>query len=180
MGTLVGLLRGINLGPSNRIAMQALRQALTGAGYVRVRTYVQSGNIVLDTQQDSGQFAAAVSALLSAEFGLEVPVVVRTAAELAEVVARNPFTREAAVNARALQVTFRADEVGPEDLAALQARATPTERVFASGREVYSWHPDGIGRSRLAQAITPKYAAATARNWATVSTLLEMATTDAG
>lgn len=180
MTASVVLLRGINLGPANRIAMAALRAALVEAGFERVRTHVQSGNIVLDTDRSSEDLTAAVSALLAEQFGLHVAVVVRTASELAQVVAGNPFPDEAASNPKALQVTFRSEAVTDEDLAALEARAAPTERVAARGREIYSWHPDGIARSKLALAITPKYAEATARNWTTVTTLLEMATTDAG
>jgi len=179
MGTSVALLRGINLGSNNRLAMPALREALTAAGYGRVRTYVQSGNIVVDTEQGPDELAAALATLLSREFGLDVPVVIRNASELAEVVTRNPFPAEAASNPKALQVTFRSEPLQPETLAGLQERASSTEKVSGAGREIYSWHPDGIARSKLAAAITPKYAAATARNWTTVMTLLEMATTDA-
>jgi uncharacterized protein (DUF1697 family) len=91
-------------------------------------------------------------------------------------VARNPFGDEAATNPKALQVTFRGDPVGSDVIAALRDRAAPTEKVAAIGREIYSWHPDGIARSKLALAITPKNSTATARNWKTVTTLLEMAT----
>jgi uncharacterized protein (DUF1697 family) len=179
MAASVVLLRGINLGPNNRIAMPALREALTGAGYGRVRTYVQSGNIVLAGKQRGEALAAAISDLLMAEFGLAVPVVVRSAAELADAVERNPFGKEAASKPKALQVTFRSEAVVAEELTALEALASATEQLAGSGRELYSWHPDGIARSRLAVALTPKYAAATARNWTTVMTLLEMATDDA-
>ena len=140
---------------------------------------MQSGNIVLETERDSDELAAALAKLLAREFGLDVPVVVRTASELAEVVDRNPFPAQAASNPKALQVTFHSDELTQDLAAALEARATPTEKVAVIGREVYSWHPNGIARSKLALAITPKYAAATARNWTTVTKLLEMATTDA-
>jgi len=171
----VVLLRGINLGPANRIAMAELREALTAAGFAGVRTYVQSGNIVVDSAHAPGEVAASVKQQLVDRFEVDVPVVARTAAELAEVVARNPFPDEAALNPKALQVTFRDDEAGPDAIAELQARATPTEKVAVIGREIYSWHPDGIARSKLALAITPRKAAATARNWTTVTTLLEMA-----
>lgn len=178
MTTLVALLRGINLGSDNRLAMPALRESLTAAGYGRVRTYLQSGNVVLDTEQSTTRLAAAVSALLAAEFGLELQVIVRDATELADVVTRNPFPEEAASNPKALQVTFRGEPVDAATLAELEARASPSEKVVVSGRELYSWHPDGIARSKLAVAITPKHTAATARNWTTVTTLLEMAGDD--
>jgi uncharacterized protein (DUF1697 family) len=180
MGTFVALLRGINLGPRNRIAMPALRESLTGAGYGHVRTYVQSGNVVLDTDQDSNGLVAGISTLLAEQFGLEVPVLARTSSELAAVIAGNPFRDEATSRPKALQVTFRSEAIEPEELSRLQASATATEKVAVNGREIYSWHPDGIARSKLALAITPRYAAATARNWTTVMTLLEMATTDVG
>ena len=180
MAASVVLLRGINLGSSNRVAMPALREALADAGFGDVRTYVQSGNVVLDSDLTPPELADRISGILLDRFGLDLPVVVRTAAELADVVARNPFSEEAAINAKALQVTFRTDEVAPDVVAALEARAAPSEKVVGLGREIYSWHPDGIGRSKMALAITPKYSAATARNWTTVTTLLEMATTDAG
>jgi uncharacterized protein (DUF1697 family) len=180
VATYVALLRGINLGSANRVAMPALRASLEEAGFGEVRTYVQSGNIVLQSeQQEPAEVADSVSRLLLERFELDVPVVVRTAVELGEVVARNPFADEAAINPKALQVTFRTDEVAPKVVAELQDRATPTEKVTAIGREIYSWHPDGIARSKLAVAITPRNSAATARNWTTVTTLLEMAT-DAG
>jgi uncharacterized protein (DUF1697 family) len=172
----VVLLRGINLGSANRIAMPALRAALTAAGFESVRTYVQSGNIVLDSDQTSDELTAAIARLLGDEFRLQVPVVVRTGDELGEVVAHNPFPEEATINPKALQVTFRAAAVETDEMAALRARAVATEKVAAVGRELYSWHPDGIARSKLALAITPRGAAATTRNWTTVTTLLEMAT----
>ena len=176
MARQVVLLRGINVGSANRIAMPALRSALAEAGFGDVRTYVQSGNLVLESGQEPTDVAAGVSRLLRQRFELDVQVLVRTADELGEVVARNPFGEEAATNPKALQVTFRGDAVGPDVIAALQDRAASTEKVAAIGREIYSWHPDGIARSKLALAITPKNSAATARNWTTVTTLLEMAT----
>ncbi|MDE3133114.1 MAG: DUF1697 domain-containing protein [Acidobacteriota bacterium] len=179
MAVSVVLLRGINLGPRNRIAMPALREALLAAGYASVRTYVQSGNIVLDSEQRDEALADAIAALLVSEFALELPVVVRSADELADAVARNPFVEQAAASPKALQVTFRAEAVTPEVVAALRVLAGPSEKLAGSGRELYSWHPDGVARSKLALALTPKYAAATARNWTTVLTLLEMATADA-
>ena len=64
----------------------------------------------------------------------------------------------------------------PDIVGALEAGATPNEKVAGIGCEIYSWHPDGIARSKLALAITPRGSVATARNWGTVTTLLEMAT----
>jgi len=81
------LLRGINLGPRNRVAMPQLRKLLEAAGFDDVRTYVQSGNIVLSTRRQPASTAAACEKLIEAELGLDIPVVVRTRDELAEVAA---------------------------------------------------------------------------------------------
>lgn len=156
--------------------MPALREALAESGFGEARTYLQSGNILLDGDQAPDGLAASVARLLSERFGLEVRVLARTVEELVQVVARNPFPREAASNPKLLQVTFRDEAVQPDALTGLSARAAPREKVAASGREIYSWHPDGIARSKLALALTPGGGAATARNWTTVTTLLGMAT----
>jgi uncharacterized protein (DUF1697 family) len=175
MPTQVVLLRGINVGPNNRIPMPALRAALEAAGFENVRTYVQSGNIVLDSALYEATLAARVAELIAAEFGLNIAVVVRDAESLADAVSRNPFPDQALENPKVLLVTFRSSDADPARVAALEHRAAPNERVAASGRELYTWHPDGIARSKMALGLTGAGEAATARNWRTVTTLLEMA-----
>ena len=171
------LLRGINLGPRNRIAMPALRELLTGAGFDDVRTYVQSGNIVLSTRRRPEAVETACEQLIAAELGLTIAVVARTRDELAEVVRRNPLG-DVATNPKRYQVSFLDAEPDPEALEKLAALAVDGERIEAIGREVYAWHPDGIARSKLWAGLAGKglgVKKATARNWTTVMTLLEMA-----
>src|ERR1700726_80732 len=91
----VVLLRGINLGARNRIAMPALRELLTSAGFDHVRTYVQSGNIVLGSDATPERLASQCRELIAQRLGLDINVVVRTRDELAEVVARNPLSEVA-------------------------------------------------------------------------------------
>jgi len=170
------LLRGINLGPRNRIAMPRLRELLESAGFDDVRTYVQSGNIVLSTRRQPASTAAACEKLIEAELGLDIPVVVRTRDELAEVVRRNPLG-DVADNPKRYQVSFLDGEPDPKAIEKLSATAAGGERVEAIGREIYAWHPDGIARSKMWAALAGKGLGvkATARNWTTVTTLLEMA-----
>ncbi|HEX3802241.1 MAG TPA: DUF1697 domain-containing protein [Solirubrobacteraceae bacterium] len=185
----IALLRGINVGPNNRIAMPALRAALAEAGFGNVRTYVQSGNVVLDAELEEGELAEAVTALIADRFELAVPVVVRSAAELAEVVAENPFPDAAVTAPKRLQVTFLSSR--PADEVAERVRGvasgvfsldTESISVAISCRNVYGWHPQGIHVSKLARELSDRRlgVTATARNWTTVTTLLEMATADAG
>jgi uncharacterized protein (DUF1697 family) len=172
----VVLLRGINVGRGNRIAMPSLREALTGAGFDGVRTYVQSGNIVLDADRDAEAVADGVHELIAERFGLDIPVVVRSREELERVVARNPIP-EGTELPKLYQVAFLDRAPDPETVQRLAELATVSERLVAEGRELYSFHPDGIARSKLAARIAARSLGvlATARNWTTVTTLLEMA-----
>ena len=176
------LLRGINVGSANRIAMPALREALADAGFAKVRTYVQSGNIVLETGLDDEKLSDVVERLIADQFGLSVPALARGHAELAAVVAANPYPEQALQDPKRFQVTFLTDTLDGDTVLELQALAAETgELVAVDGRALYAWHPEGIQRSKLATRLTPKrlgVANVTARNWNTVTTLLEMAAGD--
>ena len=170
------LLRGINLGPNRRVPMADLRALLTDAGFDDVRTYVQSGNVVLTSDAAPTDLERRSEQLLAERFGFEVPVVVRTRDELARVVERNPLA-DVADDPKRYQVSFLAGELDDGTVARLAELASKTERFVADGRELYAWHPDGVARSKLwAQLADTKLGVkATARNWKTVETLLEMA-----
>jgi uncharacterized protein (DUF1697 family) len=178
----VVLLRGINVGSANRIAMPALREALADAGFAKVRTYVQSGNIVLESGLDDEKLSEAVERLIADRFGLSVPALARGHAELAAVVSANPYPEQALQDPKHFQVTFLTDTLDRNAVLELQALAAETgELVAVDGRALYAWHPEGIHRSKLATRLTPKHlgvANVTARNWNTVTTLLEMAAGD--
>jgi uncharacterized protein (DUF1697 family) len=176
MARLVVLLRGVNLVRRNRIAMPALREALEEAGYEDVATYVQSGNVVLSSRRSAKRVQSDVGRLLADRFGLDVAVLVRTRAELARVVERNPLGK-VATNPRHYQVTFLESAPSAEVLSKLEAAAAGKERVVHVGRELYAWHPDGVARSKLAALMAGRGLGviATARNWTTVTKLLELA-----
>jgi len=166
------LLRGINVGPRNRIAMPALREVFRGAGFADVQTHLQSGNIVLSSDLTQEELAATSSRLIRDAFALEIASVARTADELAAVVALDPLGTSAVEPKRYL-VTFLSEAHEERMLERLRALARAPEELFAAGREIYSWHPAGIARSRLWNAIAAGRlgATSTSRNWATVSAL---------
>ncbi len=174
----VVLLRGINLGPHHRISMPDLRTLLEDAGFGDVRTYVQSGNIVLESKLSPDELAGRCEQLISKRFGFQAPAIVRVRDELAAVVKRNPLG-ELAENPKRYQVSFLERELDAERVRKLQELAQPEERLVAIGRELYGWHPDGVGRSKLWGRLAGNGlgVTATARNWTTVTTLLEMAGT---
>jgi uncharacterized protein (DUF1697 family) len=172
----VALLRGINVGPHKRIAMPALRETLSRAGFENVRTYVQSGNVLLRSTASELELRDTLERLIHAEFGFEVDVLVRTDAQLAQVVANDPLG-EVAQNPKRYQVTFLSAELEPTVLEKLNQLRAPREALAAHGREIYAWHPDGAARSKLWAALAGNTlgVTATSRNWTTVTTLLAMA-----
>lgn len=170
------LLRGINLARHNRIAMPELRAALEADGFRDVKTYVQSGNIVLASRASSERVAEKVNALIKKGFGFDVIVLVRSGAELEEVVRRNPLLK-IAVDPKRHLVTFTSSPLPRAVVDRMTAVAGPREQFAVIGREVYSWHPAGVGRSPLWERLAGKVLGieATSRNWTTVTTLLAMA-----
>jgi uncharacterized protein (DUF1697 family) len=170
------LLRGINLGSRNRIAMPALRAAFEAAGFADVRTYVQSGNVVLSSSATGAEVTGKVQRVIAKEFGLDIGVVTRTRAQLAKVVERNPLAK-VAKDPKRYQVSFLDAKPSREVVRRIEEAADPKERVVVDGREIYAWHPDTIARSRLWALLAGQNlgVTATARNWTTVEKLLELA-----
>jgi uncharacterized protein (DUF1697 family) len=156
--------------------MPQLRDLLTDAGFDDVRTYVASGNVVLSSGVSAKKLGAQCEKLIAKRFGLDVDVIVRTADELAEVVRLNPLA-DVAEDPKRYQVSFCDGEPDPEAVARIAAAAAPSEKLVAIGRELYAWHPGGVGRSKMWTKLAGSGLGvrATARNWTTVTTLLEMA-----
>jgi uncharacterized protein (DUF1697 family) len=175
MARQIALLRGINLASRNRVAMPALRAALEEAGYEDVATLVQSGNILLTSTKQPKTLEREISALVKTEFGVDAATVVRTRDELAGVIERNPIPDGPSLP-KLFQVTFFSDEPDAAAVAKLAAQDFGTERVEVIGREAYAWHPEGIQKSKLARALANGLRGdGTARNWNTVTKLLELA-----
>lgn len=172
----VVLLRGINLGPTRRVPMAELRDLLDDAGFADVRTYVQSGNIVLESKLSPSEVEQQCEKLISERFGFDVPVMARTRAELAKIVKQNPLG-EVADDPKRYQVSFLSEKPDPKVVERLKQLAAESEGFFAGGRELYAWHPEGVARSKLWNEIAGKRlgVSATSRNWTTVTTLLQMA-----
>jgi uncharacterized protein (DUF1697 family) len=170
------LLRGINIGSRNRIAMPELRDLLTGAGFDDVRTYLQSGNVVVASSAKSDDVARKTERLISKELGLDIAVVARTQAQLAKVVAANPL-QKVAKDPKRYQVSFLTKKPTREIVRRVEEVAAPSEQVVAIGREIYAWHPGGAARSKLWALLAGQRLGitATSRNWTTVTKLLDLA-----
>lgn len=174
----MALLRAVNLGSRNQVSMPKLRTALETAGFADVRTYVQSGNVVAASRhRKPDAVARAITTVIRTEFGLDVPVVVRTYDELTGVVAANPFPQAAKERPKQLSVTFLEAEPDAAKVEALLAGEATADTCRVIGRELYVDYLGGMAGTRL----TPQYfesrlgVRGTARNWRTVLAITEMA-----
>ena len=168
MTRVVVLLRGVNVGGHNRLAMADLRALLEGLGCADVQTYLQSGNAVVTT--DDAGLAARVEQALQHELGMTVAVLTRTAAELHAVVAASPFTGED-VDHKLLHAVFL-EGPAPE----LDVDALLPDRVVPGDGVLYVAYAVDAHSSRAAKLLSSKRfrAVATARNWRTVLALQEL------
>ncbi|MFO0840253.1 MAG: DUF1697 domain-containing protein [Phycisphaerae bacterium] len=171
MSIQVVLLRGINVGGHNLIAMPALRELLSEMGFADVQTLLQSGNVVFRSKKLSG---AGLERRLESEsterLGVTIDYMVRSAAEWAQVVARNPFEREAEDDPGHLLVMCL-KSVPPVKLEGeLREKIRGPESVHLDGRQLYIMYPAGVGRSKLTGALIERTldTRGTARNWNTV------------
>ena len=167
MTVWVALLRGVNVGGHRRVPMADLRRTVAARGGEQVRTYLQSGNVVLEHPGGAGDVAGLVQAAV-ADLGVQCDVVVRTGEQLADLVARCPWPERAAADPTLLHVGFLS---APAEVRVL--RAGPEEEVRADGDAVWLWYGAGSGRSRLSLDVAGSVL--TARNWRSVSALAAMA-----
>lgn len=164
MTRCVLLLRGVNVGRSNRIRMPDLVALLEGLGCTGVTTHLQSGNALLTTADEPGALSVRTEAALAAA-GVPVRVLARTRAELDDVVAACPWPdRDPAL----LHVAFLD---GEPDLAGVDRAALLPEEVAAHGRHAYLWYAAGVRSSRLDRVLTGQGLTVTARNWRTTTAL---------
>ena len=204
MATFVALMRAVNVGGHANLSMAALRESLSGLGYANVRTYVQSGNAVFEAESGSRQeHAAAIALRIERDLGPRVGVLVLGADDMARVLAANPFTAgppadDSAVDEKWLHATFLFGEAGEADFgeaseaaysevweatfSGLILPAAEGERAAFVGTPVlatpvlYLHLPHGYGRTKLNNLYFERTlgAAATTRNWRTVSALAEL------
>jgi uncharacterized protein (DUF1697 family) len=174
--TWVAFLRGINLGAHNKISMADLRALMADIGAEDVTTYVQSGNVVFRSAVARRELVRKIEREIRARFGLDVTVVLRTKAELARLVAANPFAKRESDPTK-LHVTFLAAAPDRRRLAGFDRAEFAPDDLHVGRNAVYLHMPTGYGRSKLSNAFFEKELAvrATTRNWRTVTKLAELA-----
>jgi uncharacterized protein (DUF1697 family) len=179
MTTYIALLRAINLAGRNQVGMADLRDMVSRMGFVNARSFLQSGNVLFQSRpRTPAQLERLLEAELRKRLSVETDFMVRTADELREAVAANPFPKEAARDPGHLLLFFLKDAPSAASVTALQSAIHGREVVRADGRHAYIVYPDGVGRSRLTSALMEKKLGTrgTGRNWNTVLKLHALAT----
>jgi len=172
----LALLRGINVGGKNMLQMKDLAAMFVAAGCSDVATYIQSGNVVFRANE---KVASGLSGMISQEiekqFGIRVPVVLRSAEEMGGVVRGNPFLKMG-VAEDLLHLCFLADSPAAEDIARLDVARSAPDAFEMAGSEIYLMLPNGMARTKLTNAYfdSKLKTVSTARNWRTTLNLAQM------
>ena len=173
----IALLRGINVGGHNKLPMKNLAAMFQQAGCSRVQTYIQSGNVVLQAETKlADQLPFLIRESIRQEFGLEIPIVMRSGKEIHRIVQSNPFLPQA-TDTKELSVGFLATKPDPSQIANLDPQRSPPDEFLVQGCEIYFRFPNGLARSKLTNAYfdSKLKTISTVRNWRPVCELAELA-----
>ena len=177
MKTHLALLRGINVSGHNMIKMDVLKSLLENAGFQNVRTYIQSGNVFVDSEEEHGASVGfKIKQEIFKELGLEVPVVVIGKEDLEACFKNNSYLKEKEYDTKKLYVAFISKELSSGALNDLKISQFKPDEAAIDKSRIYIKYAVGAGKTRLDQKYIEKKlnVVATIRNWNTVSTLLEM------
>lgn len=170
--TYVALLRGINVGGKRKVAMSPLASCLSANGFDDVTTYIQSGNLIFSHSNESN-LCSKLEEIIFGFAGFEVPVVLRTATEIIEVVNKNPFSD---IQPTKLHVGFLREPPQSTALSAIESNTWEPEACVVIGREAYLYLPEGMGRAKMPSRLR-LLDTATVRNWNTVTALASKVST---
>ena len=172
----VALLRGINVGGKLMLKMEALRATFESLGFTGVKSYINSGNLGFETARtDDGKLAKSIHEAIEKDFGFDISVMVRSAAEINEIIANNPYIGQFE-NDKDMHVFFLASELSDVNTQLLLAKNSDDEMITVNGRTIYYLLSISIIDSVLGKGFVDKKlkVPATARNWRTVRKLAEL------
>jgi uncharacterized protein (DUF1697 family) len=171
------MLRGINVGAHKRIKMDRLRTSLEALGFEQVKSYIQSGNVVLKTARVSTSvLSRRIEKQLLDEFGFSVSVISRTVDEMSSTIQNNPFLQNRALDPEQLHVAFLSDAPSPISLQKLKTLTAAPDQSCCVGKEIYLYLPNGTAESSLMKSQLDRVLSvvATTRNWKTVHSIHQM------
>lgn len=178
MAVIVSLLRAVNLGPHNQVKMDKLRELYLSLGLRNAQTYVQSGNVVFTANvKDLDKLRKRIEKAIEETFSLQIDVVLRSAADLEAIVKGNPFAKRTGIAPKSLVVHFLATEPDAEAREKITQVKVGPEELHLVGRDLYVHYAAGQGTTKLTPVLLQRIlkTLGTARNWNTVTKLLEMA-----
>ncbi len=178
MAVIISMLRGLNVGGHNKIKMDALRALYASLKLRDAQTYVQSGNVIFRTdERDVSRLTKRIEDGIERKFGFRPDVILRTAAEMKDVIAKNPFAKRRGIEPSKLLVSFLASDPGEEAREKVRQMKCDPEEMRIEGREIYIYFPNGAGQSKLPWAGLGKMlkTPGTGRNWNSVTKMMEMA-----
>ncbi|EGW36880.1 DUF1697 domain-containing protein [Desulfosporosinus sp. OT] len=183
MTIYVALLRGINVGKNNRIKMADLKLAFEEIGFSKVQTFIQSGNVLFESNKNEEPLRKHLEQKLETVFGFSIPVVLRTKMELERIIENCPFSNEEVMEAEAvskaecLYVGLLIHPPFPEGIERLNKYISQNDKFSIEGRDVYLLLRNSIRNSKLANNLYKLDILATTRNWKTINKLATLAKT---
>ncbi|WP_342043220.1 DUF1697 domain-containing protein [Bacillus sp. OTU2372] len=174
MTIYIGLLRGINVGGHHKIKMADLKNLLESLGLQKVKTYIQSGNVLFESVEEAEQLSKKIEEELNNTFGFPVPVVIRTAEELQQIIQDCPYSTDMLSEGESVQVAFLGGEPSREGINHMYSYNNDLEECKIKGKEVYFYFRKSIRDSMLATQLPKLRVPATVRNWKTVLKLEDL------
>jgi uncharacterized protein (DUF1697 family) len=178
MQTFISILRGINVSGQKKIVMADLKALYENLGYKGVDTYIQSGNVVFKTAKIANtELASTIEQEIFRKYNFHVPVIVRTAEEMKNIISTNPFIADKDIDIEKLHITFLAETPSQADLESIKTLDYPPDKFIIIGKEVFLYCPVNYGETKLSNKFfeSKLKTSATTRNWKTVNKLLEIA-----
>jgi uncharacterized protein (DUF1697 family) len=178
MKAYVALLRGVNVGGKNRVKMPELLSLLSGLGLNRLNSYLQSGNLVFESDQiDSRVLVTAIEKRIQEGLGLDVAVLVKSESEMSGVDSLNPFLKQSGLNSQFLYVTYLFEQPPEDKIKLIENFKDPRDSFWVVDRQVYLHCPVGYGKTKFSNSFFEKQLgmAATTRNWRTAKALKDLA-----
>ena len=178
MHTYISMLRGINVGGSKKILMKDLILLYESLGFKKVRTYVQSGNVIFDdSEKNTGKLEVKIEKKIKIAYGDDVKVIIRTTEDLQKVLMGNPFLKRKGIDMIRLYLTFLSSLPAKSSIDGMKNISYLPDEFSIIGREVFIYAPGGYGETKISNNFFEKKlgVAATTRNWNSVNKLFEMA-----
>jgi uncharacterized protein (DUF1697 family) len=173
----IALLRGINVSGKNLIKMDALKFSLEKLNFKNIKTYIQSGNIVFESEEKTvSELSNEIRQLILKDFSLEVPVIVIESTEFEEIVTSNPFAKKEDCDEKFMHLTFLNEQIDVSKTSLINEKLGENEELVFGKRFVYLYIPSGYGNTKLSNTFIENKLknVATTRNWKTCNELLKM------